>query len=173
MSEPTKYVLGEDAIPTHWVNLLPELPGEPLPPLNPQTGEPAGPGADDQDVVDMSRHGGQGRGGRPTPDPYRLPRFARPGAELGSGPGTGLGQQVRDVGVDRARRQEQALGDLGELGCAIDEWRQLGRQVMRRHRFSRRRDFERPDAFVERGRLNLGLDAQLVVQDPAARLVLA
>src|SRR5215218_9376973 len=44
MSEPTKYVLGDDAIPTHWVNLLPDLPGEPLPPLNPQTGEPAGPG---------------------------------------------------------------------------------------------------------------------------------
>src|SRR4051794_15585400 len=44
MSEPTKYVLGEDAIPTHWVNLLPDLPGEPLPPLSPQTGEPAGPG---------------------------------------------------------------------------------------------------------------------------------
>src|SRR5690242_5342010 len=44
MSEPTKYVLGEDAIPTHWVNLLPDLPGEPLPPLNPGTGEPAGPG---------------------------------------------------------------------------------------------------------------------------------
>src|SRR3954453_6093082 len=40
----TKYVLGEDAIPTHWVNLLPDLPGEPLPPLNPRTGEPAGPG---------------------------------------------------------------------------------------------------------------------------------
>src|SRR3954463_15067478 len=43
MTEPTKYVLGEDAIPTHWVNLLPDLPGDPLPPLNPQTGEPAGP----------------------------------------------------------------------------------------------------------------------------------
>ncbi len=43
MSEPTKYLLGEDAIPTHWVNLLPDLPGEPLPPLNPGTGEPAGP----------------------------------------------------------------------------------------------------------------------------------
>src|SRR6201989_613537 len=39
----TKYVLGEDAIPTHWVNLLPDLPGEPLPPLNPGTGRPAGP----------------------------------------------------------------------------------------------------------------------------------
>ena len=43
MSETVKFVLGEDAIPTHWVNLLPDLPGEPLPPLNPQTGEPAGP----------------------------------------------------------------------------------------------------------------------------------
>jgi tryptophan synthase beta chain len=43
MSEPTKYVLGEDDIPTHWVNLLPDLPGEPLPPLNPGTGQPAGP----------------------------------------------------------------------------------------------------------------------------------
>jgi len=43
MSEPTKYVLGEDAIPTHWVNLLPDLPGEPLPPLSPRTGQPAGP----------------------------------------------------------------------------------------------------------------------------------
>jgi tryptophan synthase beta chain len=43
MSEPTKYVLGEDAIPTHWVNLLPDLPGEPLPPLHPGTGQPAGP----------------------------------------------------------------------------------------------------------------------------------
>jgi tryptophan synthase beta chain len=43
MSEPTKYVLSEDDLPTHWVNLLPDLPGEPLPPLNPGTGQPAGP----------------------------------------------------------------------------------------------------------------------------------
>src|SRR5918997_71812 len=44
MSESaTKFVLGEDAIPTHWVNLLPDLPGEPLPPLSPRTGHPAGP----------------------------------------------------------------------------------------------------------------------------------
>src|SRR3954451_16550486 len=39
----TKYVLGEDAIPTHWVNLLGDLPGDPLPPLRPGTGQPAGP----------------------------------------------------------------------------------------------------------------------------------
>src|SRR6187401_2568525 len=43
MSEATKFLLTEDRIPTHWVNLLPDLPGEPLPPLNPQTGQPAGP----------------------------------------------------------------------------------------------------------------------------------
>ena len=39
----TRFLLSEDQIPTHWVNLLPDLPGEPLPPLNPQTKEPAGP----------------------------------------------------------------------------------------------------------------------------------
>ena len=43
MSEATKFLLPEDAIPTHWVNLLPDLPGEPLPPLSARTGQPAGP----------------------------------------------------------------------------------------------------------------------------------
>src|SRR4051794_40961092 len=41
--EPIKYLLSERGIPTHWVNLLPDLPGDPIPPLNPQTREPAGP----------------------------------------------------------------------------------------------------------------------------------
>jgi len=41
--DATKYLLTEDRIPTHWVNLMADLPGEPLPPLNPQTKEPAGP----------------------------------------------------------------------------------------------------------------------------------
>src|SRR3954451_18951960 len=39
----TKFLLGEDDIPTHWVNLLPALPAPPLPPLSPATGEPVGP----------------------------------------------------------------------------------------------------------------------------------
>ncbi len=44
MSSPrTKFLLPEDRIPTHWVNLMADLPGEPLPPLNPQTKEPAEP----------------------------------------------------------------------------------------------------------------------------------
>ncbi|MEA2201101.1 MAG: tryptophan synthase beta chain [Solirubrobacteraceae bacterium] len=41
--EPVKYLLAERDIPTRWVNLLGELPGEPLPPLHPGTLEPAGP----------------------------------------------------------------------------------------------------------------------------------
>src|SRR5579862_8120013 len=40
---PVKFLLGESEIPTQWINLLVDLPGEPLPPLSPQTMEPAGP----------------------------------------------------------------------------------------------------------------------------------
>src|SRR3954463_661130 len=43
MTEPTKFLLAEDDIPTRWVTLAPDLPGEPLPPLSPATGQPAGP----------------------------------------------------------------------------------------------------------------------------------
>jgi tryptophan synthase beta chain len=38
-----KFLLYERDIPTHWMNLLVDLPGEALPPLNPQTLQPAGP----------------------------------------------------------------------------------------------------------------------------------
>src|SRR5204863_2705358 len=41
--EPTKYQLTEREIPTHWINLLGDLPGDPLPPLHPGTRQPAGP----------------------------------------------------------------------------------------------------------------------------------
>jgi tryptophan synthase beta chain len=44
MSDDTvKYLLPEREIPTHWINLLPDLPGDPVPPLHPGTLEPAGP----------------------------------------------------------------------------------------------------------------------------------
>jgi tryptophan synthase beta chain len=39
----TKFLLAEDQIPTRWVNLLGDLPGDPLPPLHPGTMQPAGP----------------------------------------------------------------------------------------------------------------------------------
>lgn len=38
-----QYLLTDERIPTHWVNIGADLPGDPLPPLSPRTGQPAGP----------------------------------------------------------------------------------------------------------------------------------
>ena len=43
MAGDTKFQLSESQIPTQWVNLMPDLPGDPAPPLSPGTMEPAGP----------------------------------------------------------------------------------------------------------------------------------
>ena len=43
MEESTKFLLPESEIPRVWVNLMPDLPGTPLPPLHPATKEPVGP----------------------------------------------------------------------------------------------------------------------------------
>ena len=44
MPEKVKFLLAEEQIPTRWVNLLADLPGDPPPPpLHPGTGEPLGP----------------------------------------------------------------------------------------------------------------------------------
>jgi tryptophan synthase beta chain len=44
MGERVKFELAEDQIPTNWVNLIADLPGDPPPPpLSPATGEPLGP----------------------------------------------------------------------------------------------------------------------------------
>jgi tryptophan synthase beta chain len=44
VGEIVKFLLSEDEIPSSWVNLLAELPGDPPPPpLSPATGEPVGP----------------------------------------------------------------------------------------------------------------------------------
>ena len=44
MGETVKFELSEEQIPTSWVNLLADLPGDPPPPpLSPATGEPVGP----------------------------------------------------------------------------------------------------------------------------------
>src|SRR5947209_14173406 len=41
--ERVKFVLDEPDMPTHWVNLMADLPGEAPPPLHPGTKQPAGP----------------------------------------------------------------------------------------------------------------------------------
>ena len=44
MPEKVKFLLAEEQIPTRWVNLLADLPGDPPPPpLHPGSGEPLGP----------------------------------------------------------------------------------------------------------------------------------
>src|ERR1700722_3863884 len=43
MSDTVKFLLSERDIPTHWINLMADLPGEAPPPLHPGTKEPAGP----------------------------------------------------------------------------------------------------------------------------------
>jgi tryptophan synthase beta chain len=43
VSEPTKYLLAESEVPTHWVNLTCDLSDPPSPPLHPATKEPIGP----------------------------------------------------------------------------------------------------------------------------------
>ena len=41
--ERVKFVLDEPEIPTHWINLMADLPGDAPPPLHPGTQQPAGP----------------------------------------------------------------------------------------------------------------------------------
>jgi tryptophan synthase beta chain len=43
MSDTVKFVLGEQDIPTHWINLMADLPPDGPPPLHPGTLHPAGP----------------------------------------------------------------------------------------------------------------------------------
>src|SRR5215210_8290045 len=45
MVERTKFILDEKAIPESWYNLVPDLPFQLDPPLNPVTMEPVGPEA--------------------------------------------------------------------------------------------------------------------------------
>src|SRR5215471_7416487 len=40
---PTKILLSEDQIPTHWYNVVTDLPTPPAPVLHPATGQPVGP----------------------------------------------------------------------------------------------------------------------------------
>ncbi|MBV7335241.1 TrpB-like pyridoxal phosphate-dependent enzyme [Chloroflexi bacterium TSY] len=45
MTDSRKITLSENDIPTHWYNIVADMPNKPLPPLNPATNEPIGPEA--------------------------------------------------------------------------------------------------------------------------------
>jgi tryptophan synthase beta chain len=94
MRDPTTFLLTEDRLPTHWVNVAPDLPGDPLPPLSPQTGQPAGP----EDLTPIF--------------PMALIE-----QEVSASPEVEIPEEVRDAytlwrptPLHRARRLERALG---------------------------------------------------------------
>src|SRR5919202_6691408 len=90
----TRFLLSEDEIPTHWVNVLPDLPGEPLPPLSPATLQPAGP--DDLSAIFPAALIEQ----EVSPDPLiEIPEAVREAYRL-----------WRPTPLHRAHRLEQALG---------------------------------------------------------------
>jgi tryptophan synthase beta chain len=90
----TKLLLTEDQIPTHWVNLLGDLPGDALPPLHPGTMQPAGP--DDLSAIFPMALIGQ----EVSPEPeVEIPEEVRDAYKL-----------WRPTPMYRARRLESALG---------------------------------------------------------------
>jgi tryptophan synthase beta chain len=91
--QPVKFLLSERDIPTHWVNLLPDLPGEPLPPLSPATKEPAGP----DDLTPIFPMGLIQQEVSPEPD-VEIPEEVREAYKL-----------WRPTPLYRARRLERAL----------------------------------------------------------------
>src|SRR5215208_3594356 len=93
MSEPTKFLLSEDAIPTHWVNFLPDFPVGRLRPL--------APGPDDLTPIFPLGLIGQEVAQEPEipiPDPVR-----------------DAYKLWRPTPLHRARRLEQALGTKARI----------------------------------------------------------
>ena len=71
--ETVKYLLDESRIPTHWINLLGDLPGDPLPPLHPGTKAAGRSRRPDTDLPDVADHAG-GLAGARDRDPRARPR---------------------------------------------------------------------------------------------------
>ncbi len=99
MTEPTRFLLPEEQIPTHWINLLPDLPGDPLPPLSPATGEPAGP----EDLTPIFPMGLIAQEVSPEPE-IEIPEAVRRAYGL-----------WRPTPLVRARRLEEALGTKARI----------------------------------------------------------
>ena len=149
MSEPTKFLLREEQIPTHWVNLLPDLPGEPLPPLNPGTGQPAGP--DDLTPIfpmALILAGGLRRaGGR---DPRGGPRGLRAVAADAAVPRAPPGEGARHHRAHLLQVRGRLPGRLAQAehrGAAGVRERQGGREE------ARDRDRRRPVGLLARVRV--------------------
>ena len=128
MSEPTKFVLGEDAIPTHWVNLLPDLPGRAAAAAEPADRPARRPRRPHADLPDGADHAGglAGAGDRdPGRGPRRLPAVAPDAAVPRAPPRAGArhaGEDLLQVRGRLARGLAQA-----ELGRAAGLRERAGR----------------------------------------------
>ena len=93
MTEPTKYLLDENAIPAAWYNIQADLPSPPPPVLHPGTLQPIGPddpraavpdGAHRAGGVHRARDRGPGAGARGVPRMAPDPALSRPPARAGA-----------------------------------------------------------------------------------------
>src|SRR3954465_7234578 len=96
---PTKIILTADRVPGRWINLLPDLPREPLPPLSPATGQPAGP----DDLTPIFPMGLIAQEVSPEPE-VEIPDAVREAYGL-----------WRPTPLFRARRLERALGTSARI----------------------------------------------------------
>ena len=139
MSEPTKFVLGEDAIPTHWVNLLPDLPGRPAAAAEPADRPARRPRRPHADLPDGADHAGglaRAAGRDPGRGPRRLPAVA-PDAAVPRAP---PGGRARHAGEDLLQVRGRLARGLAqaELGRAAGLRERAGRDRQARHRDRRR-----------------------------------
>ena len=123
MPHETKILLAESEIPTHWTNLMPDLPGAPAPPLRPDTLEPAGP--DDLSPI----------------FPMGLIQ-----QEVSADPETEIPDEVRDIyklwrptPLLRARRLERALDTPAHLYYKYEGTSPAGSHAMKRVFFPSRK----------------------------------
>ncbi len=94
----TKIVLPESELPTAWYNILPDLPGEPLPPLHPGTMQPVGP----EDLAPLF------------PEALIMQEVSSERWIDIPGPVLDIYKQWRPSPLYRARRLEQSLGLTGK-----------------------------------------------------------
>ena len=146
----TKYLLGENRIPTHWYNVIADLPAPPAPVLHPATSKPVTP-----------------RGHAPA-----LPDGAPRAGDVARSAGSHIPDEVREIyklwrpsPLFRAHRLEQALGTPAQHLLQV-RGRLAGRlaqaehrhpagllQQARRHEADRHRDRRRAVGLVHGARL--------------------
>jgi hypothetical protein len=140
VTEPLRYLLTEDQMPTTWYNIIADLPQPPPPPLHPGTIEPVGP--DDlaplfpMDLIDAGGHH-RALHRDPRRGPGRLPAVAPTPLHPGAPPGEGARHPGADLLQVRGRLEPRRLAQAEHRRAAGLLQRQ-GRRQEADHRDRRR-----------------------------------